>query len=987
MNRNSLRFKITAISVAAVFIAIFSIFIASFPMIQAETDRRSVEVMRLIGESTRSTLDEYFESIEQSVSLGANMAVDSLDSVVLVECGAAGSHAAPGERTPAQQARLDAYISAHCEHVLKTIESAATHTNGIITYYYCINPEISAREHGFYYSRVGKAGFVAQTPLDARSLEPDDIEHTTWYYTPIQRGRPSWVGPYTAHFLDEMWVCSYLIPIYSTGALIGVLGMDIPLETFVELVSTVRVYDTGYASLSDQDGHILYHPLMDQGDIPALSALSVSRELLHQENSGESLIRYQTGGEPRQMSFSTLRNDMKLVISAPVKEINASWIHQARVIGIITVSIIVVFAFLIMLLMHVITQPLLRLTAAAQRLADADYDVALSYRSKDEIGQLTSAFIAMRDQLRNYIDDLNHRIHTDMLTELPNMRRFFTLAEAERQRLHEQGQGSALLYFDLIGMKYYNHQNGFEAGDKLLRQIGQILMRAYGSARTCRYSEDHFAAVCGEEGLEEKLSTVIRECERANGGNSLPVRAGIYRDRIEAVSVSVACDRAKYACDKHRGSLETDYYNFDADMLREIESSRYIVRHLDQALAEHWIQVYYQPIIRTVNGRICDEEALSRWIDPERGFLSPAFFIPVLENSRLIYKLDLYVLDEILMKMKVQKQAGLHVVPHSLNLSRVDFDVCDMVEEIRRRVDDAGIARDRLTIEITESVIGSDFDFIREQIARFQRLGFQVWMDDFGSGYSSLDVLQDIHFDLIKFDMRFMKRFGENPESKVILTDLVRMAIDLGIDTVCEGVETAEAVSFLREIGCSKLQGFYYSKPVPFDEIVERSSKGTLISLENPLESDYYAAIGRVNLYDLTVIADREREHFDLLPACIMELQGDQVYYMRTNRAYRDFMLRYFGFDLRQQPEGYAAHPNGPGSAFMDRVRDCCDAWSRGLYDGELAEGASVHAVINPLEKNPVTGAQAVAIAVVSVTAPKPASAPCREGKRSLLDA
>ena len=154
MKINSIRFKITAIAVAAVLVAMLAVFAASLPTIQAETERSSVEMMRLIGENTKSTLDEYFVSVEQAVNLAANMAVDSLDSVTLVECGAAGSYKQTG-RTRGQTARLDAYIADHCEKVLRTFESAASHTNGIITYYYCINPEISGTQHGFYYSRIG----------------------------------------------------------------------------------------------------------------------------------------------------------------------------------------------------------------------------------------------------------------------------------------------------------------------------------------------------------------------------------------------------------------------------------------------------------------------------------------------------------------------------------------------------------------------------------------------------------------------------------------------------------------------------------------------------------------------------------------------------------------------------------------------------------------------------------------------------------------
>ena len=237
-----------------------------------------------------------------------------------------------------------------------------------------------------------------------------------------------------------------------------------------------------------------------------------------------------------------------------------------------------------------------------------------------------------------------------------------------------------------------------------------------------------------------------------------------------------------------------------------------------------------QPIIRAVNGRVCEEEALARWIDPVESFMSPADFIPTLEDAGLIYKLDLYVLEQVLEKMRRQAEIGLDVVPHSINLSRSDFDVCDILEEIRRRVDASGFGRDRITIEITESVIGRDFEFMKAQVERFQGLGFKVWMDDFGSGYSSLDVLQSIKFDLIKFDRSFMRKLNEGDNGRIVLTEMMRMAAALGVDTVCEGVETSDQVRFLREIGCSKLQGFHYGKPIPFEKIVEPYSAIAFLS-------------------------------------------------------------------------------------------------------------------------------------------------------------
>ena len=982
MRVKSIRVKIALITVIAILTSILSVYVACYSAIQAENDRDSVSMMNLIGQDTQKSIEKYLQSIEQSVEMAANIASDSLDSVVLVECGAAGAYARQKERTGEQISRLNTYLAGYCDRLQAAFATVASHTQGVITYYYCINPEISQSEHGFFYSKMGKTGFERQPPLDARELDPEDTAHTTWYYTPIQRGRPSWVGPYTAHFLNEIWIYSYLVPIYKAGALIGVLGMGISGDMLISQVSSIRFYETGFASLFDADGMVLYHPRLPLGSTLDQTGLTFSGEILRRESSGEEMIRYKTGGQERQLAFFTLSNGMKLVITAPVDEINVSWTRLARVILYITAAVTAFYAVLLLFVMRVITRPLKRLTAAARKLAAEDYDVELDYTSKDEIGELTNAFKRMRDQLKSNIEDLNRRIRTDQLTGLPNMRHFFQLAETERQCMLEDGKHPVLLYFNLIGMKHYNRQYGFEEGDRMIRAVAEILSRHYGEQSVGRLSEDHFAVMADEDHLEEDLRSVFRECLDLNGGKSLPVRVGIYSDWTEDIKISVACDRAKYACDRHRESFVSGFYFFDGKMLEQLENLRYVVRHLDQALSERWIKVYYQPIIRAVNGRVCDEEALSRWIDPQKGMLSPADFIPILENARLIYKLDLYVLDRVLEKINRQKEAGLSIVPHSVNLSRSDFDACDMVEEIRRRVDEAGVARDRITIEITESVIGSDFDFMKEQVERFQKLGFPVWMDDFGSGYSSLDVLQSIHFDLIKFDMSFMKRLDEGEDGKIILTEMMKMATALGVDTVCEGVETEAQMRFLQEIGCSKLQGYYYCKPLPLDGILERYQKGFQIGYENPQESGYFEAIGRVNLFDLTIIAGEEDSafpnFFHALPMAIMEIKEGRVRFARTNQSYRDFMKRSFGYGLDWKNMDYADAPEGPGADFVQQLLQCCCKGNRVFFDGQMPDGSIVHSLIRRIAVNPVTETVAAAVAVLSVKEPNGAGSPNR---------
>lgn len=559
----------------------------------------------------------------------------------------------------------------------------------------------------------------------------------------------------------------------------------------------------------------------------------------------------------------------------------------------------------------------------------------------------------------------------DGLTGLPNMSFFFELAEEGLRRLRREGRPAAVLFLDLCGMKRYNRKNGFAEGDRLIREFARKMASFFGSENCTRIGQDHFALFAEDRDIERKLIRFFTECETLNGKKTLPVRAGIYRAGLGEVKIGRACDWAKLACDVNRKTRVSCFRYFDEGMLQETEMRQYIVDNLDRALAEGWVQAYYQPIVRAGSGRVCDEEALSRWIDPVKGFLSPADFIPALEDARLIWKLDLYMVDRILEKMKEQAEKGFYVVPVSVNLSRVDFDCCDVVEEIRRRVDEAGIERRMLTIEITESVVGKNFSFMKSRIERFRELGFRVWMDDFGSGYSTLDVLHQIRFDLIKLDMRFMERFGEGDENRIILTELIKMAIGLGLETVCEGVETEEQAEFLREIGCTKLQGYYFSRPNAQSEIYERYRRGTAIGFENPEESGYYAAVGHINLYDLSAIAntkeDALRHYFSTLPTAILEVNETRVRYMRANESYKVFIKNAFGVSLDREERDCSAPAEGPGRIFLSTLLRCAKEGGRAMIDEELDESTVVHALVKRVAVNPVTGTAAVAVAVLAV--------------------
>ena len=556
----------------------------------------------------------------------------------------------------------------------------------------------------------------------------------------------------------------------------------------------------------------------------------------------------------------------------------------------------------------------------------------------------------------------------DALTGVKNKHAYLE-AEAllDRQIKEHRQSPFAITILDVNDLKKVNDTAGHQAGDQRIRDACMMICDVFKHSPVFRIGGDEFAVISQRhdyEHIEELLGEVDDYNAQASRAGDITIACGMSKFDDDAC-VATVFERADRIMYENKSVLKSN------DLREEAVLKRYIIDNFDTAIREKWIRVYLQPIVRTVNERVSDVEALARWIDPEKGVLSPASFIPALEDAGQIYRLDLYMVEQVLECIKTQIADGFEVIPHSINLSRCDFDACDIVEEVRKRVDAAGINRDRITIEITESVIGSDFEFMKEQIERFKELGFPVWLDDFGSGYSSLDVLQSIKFDLIKFDMSFMRKLDEGESGKVIMTELMRMATSLGVGTVCEGVETESQVRFLQEIGCSKLQGFFFRKPVPFETIRHMHNDKTLIENENPGEAGYYESMGRVNLYDLGVIAqgneDSIQNTFNTLPMGIIEIRGDSTRFVRSNQSYRDFIKRFFGLELSYLGSGFAKFD----AAFMKNVVEtCCEQGLRSFYDEKMPDGSIVHSFARQIGTNPITGDMAVVIAVLSVAEP-----------------
>ena len=338
-------------------------------------------------------------------------------------------------------------------------------------------------------------------------------------------------------------------------------------------------------------------------------------------------------------------------------------------------------------------------------------------------------------------------------------------------------------------------------------------------------------------------------------------------------------------------------------MVMQHIDEQYIVSNFESALKQGFVKAYYQPVIRTLTERICSVEALARWQDPVVGLLSPFLFINVLEKYHLIHKLDLAILDNICVTYNKMKELGLALHPFSINLSRLDFDEIDMLDAISKTLEKHNVPSTAIHIEITESVMLDNTADFRRIFDSFHDAGFAIFMDDFGSGYSSLNVLKDYSFDVLKIDMRFLSDIGIR--SKKILASVMNMAKAIGMHTLAEGVETKEQMTFLRNIGCEMLQGFYYAKPMDGDLYVKYLSDSKL-GVEDPAENHYWNSVGQINflspdpLYDLT---NEQLESGDYgfirensTPLALIEQTGKHVELLYCNEAYVKGLKR-IGFD------------------------------------------------------------------------------------------
>lgn len=386
-----------------------------------------------------------------------------------------------------------------------------------------------------------------------------------------------------------------------------------------------------------------------------------------------------------------------------------------------------------------------------------------------------------------------------------------------------------LVQLDVNKFKYINEMFGYAEGNKILVHIANVLKHNINKYELCaRMDNDHFILLLScntDTDLLNRLSKINNEICNLSTSNSskykIVMSSGIYKINIndDRQKIDLLIDRANIAAKTKKEKYEHSYSFFNEDTRNRLYREKKLEDNMNKALEKGEFVVYYQPKYSLNDGNeIEGAEALIRWNNPDMGFISPVDFIPLFERNGFIVNIDMFVFEEVCKTLRKWLNKGYNPVPISVNISRVHLHRDNFIENITELINKYNISPKFIELELTESVVFDNLNILIDIIKRLKKIGFLISMDDFGSGYSSLNLLKDLPFDILKLDRGFLIETTDTKRGKMIISKIVEMSKAINIKVICEGVETNEQVEFLKEIGCDKVQGYLFARPMVLSE-------------------------------------------------------------------------------------------------------------------------------------------------------------------------
>jgi diguanylate cyclase (GGDEF)-like protein len=453
----------------------------------------------------------------------------------------------------------------------------------------------------------------------------------------------------------------------------------------------------------------------------------------------------------------------------------------------------------------------------------------ICYMIEGGITVCRAVFIDVTDEKNNEFliekqnKELKHRLEYDPLTEIYNRYGFCNHVARDIQLDIEQDY--VIIMMDIERFKVINELYGVEEGDRILCFLADFLQEhCYPKGIIGRLEADHFAIFVPnkEKMIMELINTIQDKANHINNiRQEIKLYFGIYPIEDRDMPVEIMCDRANLALAEVKGKYSENYMFYNDKLNERVLLEQEMTNEMYDALEQEQFQVYYQPIFSLDTEKPVSAEALIRWIHPKKGMISPGAFIPFFEKNGFVVKVDEFLRRKVIEMLAGRQEQGKSLIPISVNLCRLEFYVPDFCDSIYQMVTDAHVSPKYLRLEITEGALQNHPKQLLDSMKVLRDYGFKILMDDFGSEYSSLNMLQEVPVDILKLDMIFLRGNDEYGRKNDIIASTISMAHKIGMKTVAEGIEEPEQAEFLNNLGCNYGQGFYYAKPMPEKEFQE----------------------------------------------------------------------------------------------------------------------------------------------------------------------
>ena len=418
-------------------------------------------------------------------------------------------------------------------------------------------------------------------------------------------------------------------------------------------------------------------------------------------------------------------------------------------------------------------------------------------------------------EMASYVDN-------DSLTGLYNREAFYRRVSRLLQDNAETQY--EIIYLDVYNFKIINDLFAMETGNLVLKTAAYYFDVLTGNGGVCgRVESDHFVLCVprGQVRIEQLLEGIDSTVVSLGISHNIVFYAGIYKVENVFMAVDQMCDRARMAMNKVKGSYLHRYAYYDEALKQQMLEEQMIVRDMEFAVQERQFDIYLQPVYEIDTGRIVSAEALVRWQHPSQGIISPGKFVPVFERNGFIVRLDRYVWELVCGFMGKMREVTGRLLPVSVNVSRLNLYNLDLLDFLMGLVKKYHISPEYLHLEITESAYTEEPRQLIEEVELFRKNGFKVSMDDFGRGFSSLNMIKDLPVDTLKLDLGFVTRGDADGRGARIMGGMVDMAKDMEMSVVVEGVENQEQLDFVRQMGAGYVQGYCFAKPMPKVEFME----------------------------------------------------------------------------------------------------------------------------------------------------------------------